>query len=237
MTQFSDLLKEKIKDYRLNIDKSKLIQFSVYAQELKDWNTRINLTALTEDSDIIDKHFIDSLLIFLYETIIEGARVADVGTGGGFPGIPIKIYRPDVHLSLIESISKKVRFLNHVIDKLKLDNVGVLNERVEVIGHSKEHRERYDIAVARCVARLPILAEYCLPLVFVGGKFVAYKGQEAEVEIKEAKNAIEKLGGKFIKIERDEINPERRSLIFIEKVKNTPIQYPRQTGKAEKKTL
>jgi 16S rRNA (guanine527-N7)-methyltransferase len=237
MTQFSDLLKEKIRDYGYNIDEGKLIQFSIYAQELKDWNTRINLTALKEDSDIIDKHFIDSLLIFRYETIIEGARFADVGTGGGFPGIPIKIYRPDIHLSLIESIGKKARFLNHVVDTLKLDNVEVMNERVEVIGHSKEHRERYDIAVARCVARLPILAEYCLPLVSVGGKFIAYRGQESEVEVKEAKNAIEKLGGRFIKIERDEINPERRSLIFIEKVKNTPDQYPRQTGKIDKKPL
>jgi 16S rRNA (guanine527-N7)-methyltransferase len=235
MNQFSDLLKEKIRDYGFNIDESKLIQFSIYAQELKDWNTRINLTALKEDSDIIDKHFIDSLLIFRYETIIEGAKVADVGTGGGFPGIPIKIYRPDIRLSLIESIGKKVKFLNHIVDTLKLDNVEVMNERVEVIGHSKEHREKYDIVVARCVARLPILAEYCLPLVSVGGKFIAYKGQESEVEVEEAKNAIEKLGGRFIKIERDEINPERRSLIFIEKVKNTPEQYPRQTGKIKRK--
>jgi len=235
MSQFSDLLKEKIRDYGFNIDESKFIQFSIYAQELKDWNTRINLTALKEDSDIINKHFIDSLLIFRYETIIEGARVVDVGTGGGFPGIPIKIYRPDIRLSLIESIGKKVKFLNHVIDTLKLDNVEVMNERVEVIGHSKEHREKYDIAVARCVARLPVLAEYCLPLVSVGGRFIAYKGQESEVEVEEAKNAIEKLGGRFIKIESNEINPERRSLIFIEKVKNTPDQYPRQTGKIEKK--
>jgi len=236
MNQFCDLLKERIGN-RLPIDEDRLHQFSIYAQELKDWNTRINLTALKEDSDIIEKHFIDSLLIFRYETIIEGARVADVGTGGGFPGIPIKIYRPDIRLSLIESIGKKVKFLNHVVDTLKLDNVEVMNERVEVIGHSKEHRERYDIAVARCVARLPILAEYCLPLVSVGGKFIAYKGQESEVEVKEAKNAIEKLGGRFIKIERDEINPERRSLIFIEKVKNTPDQYSRQTGKVDKKPL
>lgn len=236
MNQFYDLLRERIGN-RLLIDEDKLHQFSIYAQELKDWNTRINLTALTEDSDIIDKHFIDSLLIFRYGKIIEGARVADVGTGGGFPGIPIKIYRPDIHLSLIESIGKKARFLNHVVDTLKLDNVEILNERAEVIGHSKEHREKYDIVVARTVARLPILTEYCLPLVSVGGKFIAYKGQESEVEVEEAKNAIEKLGGRFVKIERDEVNPERRSLIFIEKVKNTPDQYPRQTGKVEKKPL
>jgi 16S rRNA (guanine527-N7)-methyltransferase len=236
MNQFYDLLKERIGN-RLPIYEERLNQLGIYAQELKDWNTRINLTALKEDSDIIDKHFIDSLLIFRYEEVIEGARVADVGAGGGFPGIPIKIYRPDIRLSLIESIGKKTRFLNHVVDTLKLDNVEVLNERAEVIGHSKEHREIYDIVVARTVARLPILAEYCLPLVSVGGKFIAYKGQESEVEVEEAKNAIEKLGGRFIKIVRDEVNPERRSLIFIEKVKNTPDQYSRQAGKVDKKPL
>jgi len=236
MPQFNEILKERIRD-GLSLDEEKLRQFSVYAQELKDWNTRINLTALKEDSDIIDKHFIDSLLIFLYETIKEDARVADVGTGGGFPGIPIKIYRPDISLTLIESIGKKAKFLSHVVDTLKLENVEVLNDRVEVIGHSKEYREQYDVVVARCVARLQILAEYCLPLVTIGGKFVAYKGQKSEVELGEAKNAIKKLGGRFVKIEHDEINPERRTLIFIEKVKNTPDQYPRQTGKIENKPL
>jgi 16S rRNA (guanine527-N7)-methyltransferase len=234
MNQFYDLLKERIGN-GLPIDEDRLNQLCIYAQELKDWNTRINLTAIKEDSDIVDKHFIDSLLIFCFEEIIEGARIADVGSGGGFPGIPIKIYRPDIKLSLIESIAKKTRFLYHVVDTLKLDNVEVINERAEAIGQSKEHRETYDIVVARTVARLPILAEYCLPLVSVGGKFIAYKGQESEVEVEEAKNAIEKLGGRFIKIERDEVNPERRSLIFIEKVKDTPIQYPRQAGKIEKK--
>jgi len=236
MLQFYDLLKERIRG-RLPIDEDKLFQFSIYARELKDWNNRINLTALTEDIDIIDKHFIDSLLIFCYETIREGAKVADVGTGGGFPGIPIKIYRPDIYLSLIESIGKKARFLNHIVDTLKLGNVEVLNERVEVVGHSKEHRETYNVVVSRYLARLPILVEYCLPLVSVGGKFIAYKGQEAEVEVKEAENAIEKLGGRFIKIERDEVNPERRSLIFIEKVRNTPDQYPRWTDKIKNKAL
>lgn len=233
MAQFSDVLKERIGN-RLTLDEDKLYQFSIYAQELKDWNNRINLTALTKDIDIIDKHFIDSLLIFRYETIGENARIADVGSGGGFPGIPIKIYRPDIRLSLIESIGKKARFLNHIVDTLKLDNVKVLNDRAEVIAHSKEHRETYNIVIARTVAQLSILAEYCLPLVSIGGKFVAYKGQKAEIEVEESKNTIEMLGGHFVKIERDEVNPERRSLIFIEKVKNTPNQYPRQTGKIKR---
>jgi 16S rRNA (guanine527-N7)-methyltransferase len=230
MKKFNDILKEKIIERKLSVDEEKLHQLETYATELKDWNTRINLTALKDDLDIIEKHFIDSLLIFCYEKIDQNARIADVGTGGGFPGIPIKIYRPDVRLSLIE-------FLKHIVDVLKLENVEILNDRVEAIAYSKDHREKYDLVVARCVARLPMLVEYCLPLVAVGGKFVAYKGQESKDEVDEAKNAIKKLGGKFLKIEFDEINPDRRSLIFIEKVKNTPVQYPRQAGEIGKKPL
>jgi len=237
MQKFDDILREKLIERKLTVDEEKIHQFEIYATELKDWNTRINLTALKDDIDIIEKHFIDSLLIFCYEDIDQNAKIADVGTGGGFPGIPIKIYRPDIHLLLIESIGKKAKFLKHIVDTLKLENVEILNERVEVIAHAEKWRERYDLVVARCVARLRTLAEYCLPLVNVRGKFIAYKGQEAKEELGEAKNAIEKLGGQFIKIEYDIINPERRSLIFIEKVKNTLDQYPRQAGKIEKKPL
>ncbi|MGB9595484.1 MAG: 16S rRNA (guanine(527)-N(7))-methyltransferase RsmG [Candidatus Poribacteria bacterium] len=237
MQKFNDILREKFIERNLLIDEGKLQQFEIYATELKDWNTRINLTAIKDDLDIIDKHFIDSLLIFCYEDIDQNANVADVGAGGGFPGIPIKIYRPDIYLSLIESIGKKARFLKHIIDILKLENVDILNERVEIIGHLVERREKYNLVVARCVAHLRILVEYCLPLIAVGGKFVAYKGQEAEEELDEAKNAIEILGGQFVKIEYDSIYPDRRSLIFIEKIKKAPEQYPRQTGKIRKKPL
>ena len=237
MQKFNDILKEKIIERKLSVDEEKLHQLEVYATELKDWNTRINLTALTDDLDIIDKHFIDSLLLLKFETLGQNIRIADVGTGGGFPGIPLKICRPDISLSLIESIGKKTKFLNHIVDKLELDGVDVINERAEMIAYSPEHREKYDFVVARCVARLPILCEYCIPLAKVGGKFIAFKGQEAEVELKEADSAIDKLGGKFEKIEYDDTHPDRRALIFIEKVKNTPIQYPRQSGKATKKPL
>lgn len=237
MNQFNEIFKKRLEERKLSINEEKLSLFEIYANELKDWNTRINLTAITDDLSIIDKHFIDSLLLLTFDTIGQGIRVADVGTGGGFPSIPLKICHPDISLSLIESIGKKAKFLNHIIDTLKLDNADVLNDRVEVIAHNIEHRERYDLVVARCVARLPMLCEYCIPLVKVGGKFIAYKGQEAEIELKEANAAINKLGGKFLSIKYDEINPDRRSLIFIEKTKNTPIQYPRQTGKLSKKPL
>ncbi len=237
MQKFSDILREKFAERNLSIDKEKLNQFEIYATELKDWNKRINLTSIRDDLDIVEKHFIDSLLILLYEDIDRDAKIGDVGAGGGFPGIPIKIYRPDIALTLIESIRKKARFIKYVVDTLKLENVDIVNDRVETVGHLEEYRGRYDLVVARCVARLPILVEYCLPLVRIGGKFVAYKGQEAKEELDEARKAIEILGGQFVRIEYDSIYPDRRSLIFIEKIKDTPTQYPRQAGKIGKKPL
>ncbi len=237
MNQFNEIFKKRLEERKLSVDEEKLCLFETYATELKDWNTRINLTAIKDDLDIIDKHLIDSLLPLKFDTFGQGITVADVGTGGGFPGIPLKICRPDIHLTLIESIGKKANFLKHIIDKLNLENSEVINERAEIIGNSADHREKYDLVVARCVARLPTLCEYCIPLAKVGGKFIAYKGQEAETEFKEANSAIEKLGGKFDSIEYDDTYTDRRALIFIKKVKHTPKQYPRQSGKPSKKPL
>jgi len=229
--------KKRLEERKLSVDEEKLCLFEAYATELKDWNTRINLTAITDDLDIIDKHFIDSLLPLKFETFVQGITVADVGTGGGFPGIPLKICRPDIRLTLIESIGKKANFLKHIIDKLNLENAEVINDRAEIIGNNADHREKYDIVFARCVARLPTLCEYCIPLTKVGGKFIAYKGQEVETEVKEANSAIEKLGGKIDSIEYDDTYIDRWALIFIKKVKNTPKQYPRQSGKPSKNPL
>jgi len=237
MNQFLELFNKRLIERNIQITEEELSLFEIYATELKDWNTRINLTAITNDEDIIDKHFIDSILLLKFEELERGIRIADIGTGGGFPGIPLKICRPDIHLSLVESIWKKAKFLEHIITKLKLDSVDIINDRAEVIAHRPEYRENYDLVVARCVARLPMLAEYCIPLVKLGGKFIAYKGQEAETEIGEANSTIDKLGGKFDKITYDDTYINRRALIFINKVKNTPDQYPRQSGKLTKKHL
>lgn len=234
---FISVLKENIEKCGFDVDHDKLAQFETYAKELKDWNTRINLTSIVDDIDIIDKHFIDSLLVFRYFSIKDKARVADIGTGAGFPGIPIKIYKPDINLLLLESIEKKVRFLNHIVGKLGLSDVQIINERTEIIAHNSMYRESYDLVVARCVARLPVLAEYCLPYVSIDGYFVAYKGQEAETEIDESLNALEKLGGKFERLEVDEIYPDRRTLIFIKKAKKTPEKYPRRPGIPKKNPL
>jgi len=219
------------------VEDEKLEQLSAYRRELMEWNKIMNLTSLTEDSDIIDKHFIDSLLLFRYEKLKDNMRIADVGTGAGFPGIPIKICKSDVQLLLLESIAKKARFLSHIVGILALEGVSIANQRAEVLGQMPEHRESYDIAVARCVAPLRTLAEYCLPLVQIGGKFIAYKGQDIEMELKEAESAIAELGGKLVAVHRDESYPDRRALVFIEKQKRTPKQYPRRVGLPAKRPL
>jgi 16S rRNA (guanine527-N7)-methyltransferase len=243
MSEFIYLLKKRMEERGFSINGHQLTQFGVYRQELRDWNRRINLTSLTDDLDIIDKHFIDSLLLVRYESLRHGIKVADVGTGAGFPGLPIEIYRPDIRLLLLESVGKKTRFLEHIIAKLELENVDVINDRAEVVARSPEHRGQYDFVVARCVVRLSVLAEYCLPLVSVGGKFVAYKGRKAETEIRDAEPAVRRLGGQFERLERDVEAPgsapalDRRALVFIEKVEETPDKYPRRPGVPQKKPL
>jgi 16S rRNA (guanine527-N7)-methyltransferase len=237
MIEFTNLLKDRMEELGFASDDYQLALFDIYRRELKDWNTRINLTSLTDDLDIINKHFIDSLLIFRYGQFQHGSKVADVGTGAGFPGIPIKIYQQDIRLLLLESIGKKAWFLEHITTRLKLENVDVVNDRAEVIARSLEYREQYNLVVARCVAELPVLAEYCLPLVSVGGKFVAYKGHKAEEEVRDAEAALRALGGQFERIERDDSCVHGRALIFIGKVKETSEQYPRRSGMPKKRPL
>jgi 16S rRNA (guanine527-N7)-methyltransferase len=237
MSEFIHLLENRMKEQGLLLDGYQLALFDIYRRELKEWNTRINLTSVTADLDIIDKHFADSLLIFRYGQIEHGSKVADVGTGAGFPGLPIKIYRQDIRLLLLESIGKKARFLEHITAELRLENVDVVNDRAEVIARLPEYREQYDLVVARCVAELPVLAEYCLPLVLVGGEFVAYKGHKAEEELRNAEAALRALGGQFERIERDDSCIDGCALIFIRKVKETSKQYPRRSGMPKKRPL
>lgn len=237
---FADLLEKRMKERGFSVDDHLLAQFGIYCRELKDWNSRINLTSITDDLEIIDKHFIDSLLLVRNEPLAHGMKVADVGAGAGFPGIPIKIFQPDIQLTLLESIGKKTKFLEHIIGRLELENVDVVNARAEEVARSPEHREQYDLVVARTVARMRVLAEYCLPLLSVGGRFVAYKGRETTTEIKEAEIAIEKLGGQLENVEWDTSvpdNADRRSLVSIKKIRGTPDKYPRRPGVPRQKPL
>ncbi|MDE5722051.1 MAG: 16S rRNA (guanine(527)-N(7))-methyltransferase RsmG [Clostridia bacterium] len=222
--KYTDIIKNKCSD-----------KFTSFKNMLLSCNNLYNLTAICDEKGIFYKHFLDSLAG--ESEFPLNADVVEIGSGGGFPSIPLKIVRGDLKFTLIESTGKKCSFLNGVVDKLSLDCVKVLNIRAEEGAHSNNLREKFDVACARAVARLNTLSEYCLPFLKVGGSFIAYKG-EAEEEIKEALNAVKVLGGEIEKVENYEL-PEcgRRTLIKIRKVKPTPEKYPRGQGKERKNPL
>ncbi len=214
--------------------------FRVYARELLIWNERINLTAIREPADIIRKHFLDSLTCtFAWREMEPPASLIDIGTGAGFPGIPLKILMPGLRLTLVESIGKKADFCRHIVDTLQLENVEVITARAEEVGAQDTHREMYDAATARAVAQLNILAEYLLPLVRVGGFAIAQKGNTAPAESQQANRAITILGGVIrplilVMIPRVE---EARYLVVMKKIKPTPAAYPRRVGIPSRKPL
>lgn len=212
-------------------------QFEDYMKLLLEWNEKINLTAITEEDDIILKHFADSLTISKY--IKEGKSVVDVGTGAGFPGIPLKIAREDVNVTLVDSLNKRLLFLQDVIEKLGLQKVQTLHFRAEEFGQNKKYRESFDIATSRAVANLSTLVEYLLPLVKVGGICICMKGSEVKEELEESKKAIQILGGEIEKIEEFTL-PEsdiKRNIVIIRKKSSTPKKYPRKPGTPAKEPI
>ena len=203
---------------------------------LTEFNQKYNLTAISDEKEVYIKHFFDSIQPQKY--FPKGAKVVEIGSGGGFPSVPLKIVRDDLSFTLIESTGKKCEYLRHVVDKLGFNGVQVLNIRAEDGGKDKNLREKFDVATARAVARLNTLCEYCLPFVKTGGRFIAYKG-DADEEINESLNAIKTLGGEIEKIEKYDL-PEgfgKRTVIVIKKVKSTPEKYPRGRGLERKKPL
>lgn len=211
-------------------------KFSLFKETLIAYNNMYNLTAITDDKGVLYKHFLDSIV---GESLFSGgAKVLDVGSGGGFPAIPLKIVRDDLSFTLLEATGKKCNFLNEVVDKLKLDCVQVVNDRAEACAREENMREKFDAVSARAVARLNVLCEYCLPFVSLGGSFIAYKGDASE-EICEAANAIKTLGGEIEKVIEYELpeNNGKRTLICIKKVCATPKKYPRGNGKERKNPL
>jgi 16S rRNA (guanine527-N7)-methyltransferase len=213
--------------------------FEIYERELIEWNTRYNLTAIDDPQKIRIKHFLDSLtcLLALRDTPYE--RIIDVGTGAGFPGIPLKIICPEVKLTLVESVGKKAAFCQHIVDTLRLEDVTVIQERVETIGCHPEHRQKYDWALARAVAALPVLVEYLLPLVRVGAFCLAMKGESGPAEAHSSERAIQLLGGqldRLIPVTLPGVEDER-FLVVISKILTTPDRYPRRVGLPSKKPL
>ena len=212
-------------------------QFEEYKNLLLEWNEKINLTAITDEDDIILKHFIDSMTILKH--IENDSTIVDVGTGAGFPGLPVKIANPNIKVTLVDSLNKRILFLEDVIAKLNLKEIKTVHSRAEEFGQNKKYREKFDIATSRAVANLSVLAEYLLPLVKVGGKCICMKGSEIQEELKNSKKSIEILGGQIQKIEEFTL-PEgeiKRNIIIIKKVKQTPHKYPRKPGVPSKNPL
>lgn len=209
-----------------------------YEKLLLEWNQKFNLTAITDTDEIRLKHFYDSLTC-LKAIQDENASLIDIGCGAGFPGIPLKIALPDIKLVLMDSVRKKTDFCAKVAAKLGLDNVSTIHARVEELGKDPGHREKYDWVVARAVAALPVLAEYLLPLVHVGGYALAQKGANITEELSKAKNAVAELGGQVSQVMEFELpqSGEKRSLVVIEKIRTTPAKYPRKPGMPSKKPL
>ncbi len=219
------------------LSSAQLDQFGVYAVELRRWNERVNLTAITDEPGIVTRHFLDSLRCANSWGAAPG-NLVDIGAGAGFPGLPLKILRPELQLTLVESIAKKAAFLRYMVDTLGLNDVEIVVARAEAVGRTPAQREHYDLVVARAVAELRVLAEYCLPLCRIGGRFLAPKGARIEDELRAALPAITQLGGRLVGIEPVELPElEPRSLVVIEKISRTPPQYPRAPGVPAKRPL
>ena len=218
--------------------------FTTYASLLRQWNQKMNLTSITDDKGIAMRHFVDSLTLVshleeeLEKQNKEELSLIDVGTGAGFPGIPLRLTIPRLRITLLDSLKKRVEFLEQVCSELAVTDIQIINSRAEDAGHSKNHREQYDVATARAVAGLPVLLEYCMPFVKVGGIFLAMKGQ-VEEEINSARKATILLGGTIEAIHSFTLpgSEEERSIVVVRKLRNTPPRYPRKAGIAQKRPL
>lgn len=229
------LLKKYADELNIPLDGKALEHFDIYADELSEWNSRMNLTAITEPDEVVIKHFIDSLMLLKYADVSQGAKVIDVGTGAGFPGVPLLIARNDIDATLMDSLNKRLVFLENVLSKCSL-NAELVHSRAEELGKNENYREKYDIATARAVASMNVLSEYCLPFVKVGGLFAALKGSGDEIF--SAEDAIMTLGGKITDNVSFKLpNGDSRSIIIIKKISQTPTRYPRKSKKIASQPL
>ena len=238
MSQIEELLAESCKKINIELTEKQIKQFIDYKDMLLEWNEKFNLTAITDEREIILKHFVDCLAISAGAEL-AGKKIIDVGTGAGFPGVPVKIAFPDTQMTLLDSLNKRITFLEELKNKLGLENVICIHSRAEDGGADKNLREGFYLCISRAVANLAVLSEYCLPFVKVGGYFISMKGPDVKDELKESEKAIKVLGGevkevKLINIPETDIN---HSLIIIKKIKPTPSKYPRKAGKAKKEPI
>ncbi|QIL46002.1 16S rRNA (guanine(527)-N(7))-methyltransferase RsmG [Vagococcus coleopterorum] len=234
--EFKQLLLEK----GFELSDQQMKQFEIYFKLLVEWNEKMNLTAITDKEEVYLKHFYDSLTLgMIYDFSKPGLKLCDVGSGAGFPSVPLKILFPTLEISIVDSLNKRITFLTNLVEQLELDKVNLYHDRAETFGKNKMHREQYDFVTARAVARLNVLLELCLPLVKKGGLFFALKAAKSEEELNEASKAIDLLGGK-VSSEEDvtlPISGDKRHIITISKKKETPNKYPRKPGTPNKQPL
>ncbi len=234
---------EKAAKFHIALSAKQIHQFQIYYEMLVETNKVMNLTAITELDEVITKHFLDSLALGkVYPDICnpdKKYKVLDLGTGAGFPGIPLKIAFPHLKITLMDSLNKRVKFLQSVVDTLGLESIEAIHGRAEEMARRREYRQQYDICVSRAVANLATLNEYCLPFVRVGGRFISYKAADIEEEVEQGKKSIQILGGKLTKVNKIQLPDSEieRSFIIIDKIKDTPKAYPRKAGTASREPL
>ena len=236
---FYELMERASQDVGMSFNEEKYNKFIKYMRLVQEWNEKVNLTAILEDEEFVTKHFIDCIKIFKSEEIKNAKTIIDVGTGAGFPGLPIAIMDENIEITLLDSLNKRINFLNTVVKELGLKNVTTIHSRAEDGGKDKKLREKFDIATSRAVANMTVLSEFCLPFVKVGGHFVALKGPLVDEELSQSKNAIGTLGGKLqnvieVDIEQTEL---KHNIVIVNKIKECPMSFPRKAGMVTKRPL
>lgn len=212
-------------------------QFYTFYNMLIDKNKVMNLTGITEFTEVVEKHFLDSIYLNRVTDLDQPVKIIDLGTGAGFPGIPLKIAFPEIEITLVDSLNKRIHFIEEVIEELGLTSIYAVHARAEELARNLEYREKFDLCVSRAVANLSTLEEYCLPFVHIGGKFISYKSGEIEEEVQESKKACFLLGGKLKEVYKFDLEESKRSFVVVEKVKTTPKTYPRKAGTPSKMPL
>lgn len=234
-----ELLIKILKENNIELTQAQINQYAEYMEQILEYNQHINLTSITDRDEFIKKHYIDSVLGGLNNEFAAGERIIDVGTGAGFPGVPLAILFPDKEFVLLDSLNKRLKIVSQICQSAGIDNVRVLHSRAEDAGKNKEYREQFDICISRAVADLSVLSELCLPLVAEGGYFLSYKGPNYEEELRNAGKAIRTVGGRAARVESigNSDTEFNHNIIFIEKIKNTPAQYPRKSGTPSKNPI